>query len=566
MKTSLGSGARLRRRTYVEMKCGAATAGCGVGWDRRGKGDLIGSDSLTKEQVIKTNANVKALTYCDLQYISLKGLREVLRLYPEYAQKFISEIQHDLTYNLRDGHGADQCVEDAQSPTHNLLPGSGLYMSTLVVNPKPSWYQQLHSVDWESNGGLVKKLPSIREDEEGDEEQSSVSRPPRSPLRLSRGLSSPLRSPLLPPRPFRAPSDHTRPSTLQIPVRFEFSPGLSPVASPSPFPGIREQTEIKQSVSKLTEECPELSQELQEMTLLLRPLLQTAVQPILMSMVSNLTPPLSSASQLSTSAPLVAPPTATPCSLQRPDSRSLLDSGDMDAVDLPGCLLPTPHALRRPRSSPSGSPGATSPVTSDLLSAEDGFPDAPPAPGSRHASSSNGVLVPELQDQPPPTSHTPSPSLSFSMSLSSSPSLSPCQAPHPSRPASCASRGLLPPPPSPDPAPLLSSHCSAPPSLTSSPGDQRLGPPPPVPLVSPAVPLHPSTLSLPLSLDLACAWRRQGGDLQTPAWCKRQLHHGDAGPVPQPQELEMQEWGRQAEEGRSSAEHISFIDEEEPAL
>ncbi|KAI4798647.1 hypothetical protein KUCAC02_020594, partial [Chaenocephalus aceratus] len=59
---------------------------------RAGKGDLIGSDSLTKEQVIKTNANVKALTYCDLQYISLKGLREVLRLYPEYAQKFISEI------------------------------------------------------------------------------------------------------------------------------------------------------------------------------------------------------------------------------------------------------------------------------------------------------------------------------------------------------------------------------------------------------------------------------------------------------------------------------------------
>uniref|UniRef100_A0A3B4ZFQ2 Voltage-gated delayed rectifier potassium channel KCNH4 n=1 Tax=Stegastes partitus TaxID=144197 RepID=A0A3B4ZFQ2_9TELE len=83
-----------------------------------GKGDLIGSDSLTKEQVIKTNANVKALTYCDLQYISLKGLREVLRLYPEYAQKFISEIQHDLTYNLREGHGADSRGEARVS-----LPG-----------------------------------------------------------------------------------------------------------------------------------------------------------------------------------------------------------------------------------------------------------------------------------------------------------------------------------------------------------------------------------------------------------------------------------------------------------
>ncbi len=76
-------------------------------FSQTGKGDLIGSDSLTKEQVIKTNANVKALTYCDLQYISLKGLREVLRLYPEYSQKFVSEIQHDLTYNLREGSGAD---------------------------------------------------------------------------------------------------------------------------------------------------------------------------------------------------------------------------------------------------------------------------------------------------------------------------------------------------------------------------------------------------------------------------------------------------------------------------
>uniref|UniRef100_A0A3B4GD56 Voltage-gated delayed rectifier potassium channel KCNH4 n=1 Tax=Pundamilia nyererei TaxID=303518 RepID=A0A3B4GD56_9CICH len=149
-----------------------------------GKGDLIGSDSLTKEQVIKTNANVKALTYCDLQYISLKGLREVLRLYPEYAQKFISEIQHDLTYNLREGHGAD-------------VSTCSRFMMDLL---------------------FMCKLPSIREDEEGDEEQSSVSRAPRSPLHLSRGLSSPLRSPLLPPRPFRAPSDHSRPSTLQIPV------------------------------------------------------------------------------------------------------------------------------------------------------------------------------------------------------------------------------------------------------------------------------------------------------------------------------------------------------------
>ncbi|KAG9350128.1 hypothetical protein JZ751_026481 [Albula glossodonta] len=51
-----------------------------------GKGDLIGSDLPAQEQVIKTNADVKALTYCDLQYISVRALREVLELYPEALQ------------------------------------------------------------------------------------------------------------------------------------------------------------------------------------------------------------------------------------------------------------------------------------------------------------------------------------------------------------------------------------------------------------------------------------------------------------------------------------------------
>lgn len=53
--------------------------------------------------MIKTNADVKALTYCDLQYISLRGLREVLELYPEYANVFASDIHNNLTYNLRKG-------------------------------------------------------------------------------------------------------------------------------------------------------------------------------------------------------------------------------------------------------------------------------------------------------------------------------------------------------------------------------------------------------------------------------------------------------------------------------
>uniref|UniRef100_UPI0037E951AD potassium voltage-gated channel subfamily H member 4a n=1 Tax=Semicossyphus pulcher TaxID=241346 RepID=UPI0037E951AD len=72
-----------------------------------GKGDLIGADLPEQEQVIKTNADVKALTYCDLQYISVRALREVLGLYPEYGSRFSSDIHHNLTYNLREGSEAD---------------------------------------------------------------------------------------------------------------------------------------------------------------------------------------------------------------------------------------------------------------------------------------------------------------------------------------------------------------------------------------------------------------------------------------------------------------------------
>lgn len=72
-----------------------------------GKGDLIGADLPEHDQVIKTNADVKALTYCDLQYISVRALREVLELYPEYGSRFSSDIHHNLTYNLREGSEVD---------------------------------------------------------------------------------------------------------------------------------------------------------------------------------------------------------------------------------------------------------------------------------------------------------------------------------------------------------------------------------------------------------------------------------------------------------------------------
>lgn len=37
------------------------------------------------------------------------GLVDVLRLYPEYQQEFAHDIQHDLTYNIREGYEAEVC-------------------------------------------------------------------------------------------------------------------------------------------------------------------------------------------------------------------------------------------------------------------------------------------------------------------------------------------------------------------------------------------------------------------------------------------------------------------------
>ncbi|GFG36769.1 hypothetical protein Cfor_01977 [Coptotermes formosanus] len=57
--------------------------------------------------VVKSSFDVKAVTHCDLRCISMQGLVDVLRLYPEYRQQFANDIQHDLTYNLREGYEAE---------------------------------------------------------------------------------------------------------------------------------------------------------------------------------------------------------------------------------------------------------------------------------------------------------------------------------------------------------------------------------------------------------------------------------------------------------------------------
>lgn len=48
----------------------------------------------------KSNADVRALTYCDLHKIHREDVLEVLNMYPEFSDHFWMNLE--ITFNLRD--------------------------------------------------------------------------------------------------------------------------------------------------------------------------------------------------------------------------------------------------------------------------------------------------------------------------------------------------------------------------------------------------------------------------------------------------------------------------------
>ncbi|CAM9339275.1 unnamed protein product [Lampetra fluviatilis] len=144
-----------------------------------GKGDLIGCDLPSPACVIKSNADVKALTYCDLQCINLRGLDEVLQLYPEYASRFHGDIAHELTYNMREG-SSTQVARASNVPS---VPPSRPFCLC-------------------ANGDLINRLPSIQEDEEEEEDNDEDESDEVTPLssNVINTSRSQLPTPSTPPR------------------------------------------------------------------------------------------------------------------------------------------------------------------------------------------------------------------------------------------------------------------------------------------------------------------------------------------------------------------------------
>ncbi|XP_008578895.1 PREDICTED: potassium voltage-gated channel subfamily H member 7 isoform X2 [Galeopterus variegatus] len=71
-----------------------------------GKNDIFGEMVHLYAKPGKSNADVRALTYCDLHKIQREDLLEVLDMYPEFSDHFLTNLE--LTFNLRhEGAKAD---------------------------------------------------------------------------------------------------------------------------------------------------------------------------------------------------------------------------------------------------------------------------------------------------------------------------------------------------------------------------------------------------------------------------------------------------------------------------
>eukprot|EP00062_Callorhinchus_milii_P005662 gi/632945381/ref/XP_007888033.1/ PREDICTED: potassium voltage-gated channel subfamily H member 7 [Callorhinchus milii] len=78
-----------------------------------GKNDIFGEMIHLYAKPGKSNADVRALTYCDLHKIQREDLLEVLDMYPEFSDYFLTNLE--LTFNLRDDESKADLLLTAQT-------------------------------------------------------------------------------------------------------------------------------------------------------------------------------------------------------------------------------------------------------------------------------------------------------------------------------------------------------------------------------------------------------------------------------------------------------------------
>ncbi|XP_036050461.1 potassium voltage-gated channel subfamily H member 4 [Onychomys torridus] len=290
-----------------------------------GKGDLIGADipELGQEPwsgtgpscVLKTSADVKALTYCGLQQLSSRGLAEVLRLYPEYGAAFRAGLPRDLTFNLRQGSENNGLSRFSRSPrlsqprSDTLGSSSDKTLPSITeteggmepgAGPKPRRPLLLPNLSpARPRGSLVSLLGEELPPFSALVSSPSLS-PSPSPALAGRGQSPPLHRPprgsaawkppqlLIPPLGTFGPPDlsprivdgiEDSSHTAEAPT-FRFSKRPEPVRTrshappsgprPSREPATEAAEEVKEKVCRLNQEISRLNQEVSQLSRELR--------------------------------------------------------------------------------------------------------------------------------------------------------------------------------------------------------------------------------------------------------------------------------------------------------
>ncbi|KFV49150.1 Potassium voltage-gated channel subfamily H member 7, partial [Gavia stellata] len=121
-----------------------------------GKNDIFGEPISLYARPGKSNADVRALTYCDLHKIQREDLLEVLDMYPAFSDNFWSNLE--ITFNLRDVSARDVSGRD---PDTGISDAEQYHTYSELTNPQ----DPLSKDQWDDLGSSTTPCSQTSDDE-----------------------------------------------------------------------------------------------------------------------------------------------------------------------------------------------------------------------------------------------------------------------------------------------------------------------------------------------------------------------------------------------------------------
>nr|XP_060633984.1 potassium voltage-gated channel subfamily H member 7 isoform X4 [Anolis sagrei ordinatus] len=132
-----------------------------------GKNDIFGEMVHLYAKPGKSNADVRALTYCDLHKIQREDLLEVLDMYPEFSDLFLTNLE--LTFNLRH----ENPKADLTLRPHPMSDSDG--DNSKLRRRNLSFESDIHKADYEKDLDLVDNTKHHQDTKNNFEEKRSRS-------------------------------------------------------------------------------------------------------------------------------------------------------------------------------------------------------------------------------------------------------------------------------------------------------------------------------------------------------------------------------------------------------